>query len=318
MLKKMIIGTCLLVFGFNPLKAEPLLEVPSKFFVKQHWFSLTNTFDIETNDRKFGTVHRKLLSLTPQYLFFDVNNELHAKAKMRFFRLGATFDIFDMNDQPMGKVDEQIFTFFPTFDFYRADGYLAAEAKLNFWGTKYTVKDPQTQEVIAYLWRSFFRLKDDWSVDIVNPSHFFEKQIDPRMFILVMVFQTDRDYWSQFRYSTSNSRTAFKDVERDDSHEFLAINQALNHYKTILEAQRDQFSSDDLNESETESLEVIIEKRLNDAEICVERSTESLQLAKAKSVERGIFLLMPLLHSDELTFGQKSALYHLMLQKLTD
>ena len=94
MLKKILTGALLLLSSFSALKAQTISEVPSQFFVKQHWISLTNTFDVESKDRKFGTIHRKLFSWTPQYLFYDLNEQIQAKAKMRFFSFGATFDIF--------------------------------------------------------------------------------------------------------------------------------------------------------------------------------------------------------------------------------
>lgn len=317
MLKKYIFHSLIILAGIaSSLQAH--VEIPSQFFVKQHWISLTNTFDIETNDRKFGTIHRKLLSWTPQYQFFDVYDQLQATAKMRFFSFGATFDIFDLYERPLGRVDERILTFFSTFDLYRSDGYHAAKAKLNFWGTKYTVSDPHTGATIATLGRSFFRLKDDWTVNIVNPSLFFEKQIDPRMFILVMAFQTDRDYWKSQREREERARLySFKQLSKVTP-DTLIIHQKLEDQRSLLETYREDYQGVEPSDEEVENLEMLAEKILEEAEPNETHLEEpiSVELAQVQALERGISTLLPLFESEELTRGEKSALFMLMDQRL--
>ena len=314
---KNIFHTLIILVGIaSPLKAH--VEIPSQFFVKQHWISLTNTFDIETHDRKFGTIHRKLLSWTPQYQFFDVYDQLQATAKMRFFSFGATFDIFDLYERPLGRVDERILTFFSTFDLYRSDGYHAAKAKLNFWGTKYTVSDPYTGATIATLGRSFFRLKDDWTVNIVNPSLFFEKQIDPRMFILVMAFQTDRDYWKSQREREERARLYSVKQLSKVAPDALMINQKLEDQRSLLETYRESYQGLEPSEEEVENLEMLVEKMLEEAEPHETHVEEpiSAEFAQVEALERGISTLLPLFESEELTRGEKSALFMLMDQRL--
>ena len=318
MFKKILAGILLLLSSLSLLKAQLILEMPTQFFVKQHWFSLTNTFDIETKGRKFGTVHRMLLSWTPQYLFYDVEERLHAKAKMRFFSWGATFDVWDVNEQPIGTVDERIFTFFPTFDLYRADGYHAAKAKLNFWGTKYTVRDPLTNEVIAYLWRNFFRLKDNWTVDIVNPVLFEEKQIDLRMFILVMAFQTDRDYWSNYRNYWERGNNSATFIQTHDSDALRIAEKNLEQSRMILESHREQLSAFEPTDQDMEFVEKLVERHLNENEWAINPSEKfpSEEMAQAQVLEQGISLLLPLLESDDLSPSQKSALLLLIDHRL--
>lgn len=302
MLKKILISTLLILSSLSSqeFKTPIILDIPEHFFVKQHWFSLTNTFDVETKERRFGTIHRKLFSLTPQYLFYDINEQLQAKAKMRFFSLGATFDIFDANEQAIGQVDERILTFFTTFDLYRADGYRTAKAKLNFWGTKYTVRDPQTDEIIAYLWRKFFRLKDDWTVEIVNPVLFSEKKIDPRLFILVMAFQTDRDYWASLRHHETSHSSGINAIRANHTHETqLAGNKSLEHYRSTLDVYREQFNDIEPTETDIENLEKIVGKFLDE---------------QVNEVDVVLSQLIPLLDSEELSHGEKSALFFLMDQ----
>ncbi len=311
MFKKCILSALFLLTSFSSLKAQSV-EIPQQFFVKQHWFSLTNTFDVETQDRKFGTVHRKLFSWNPHYIFYDINEQIQAKAKMRFFSLGATFDIYDAYEQPIGKVEERFFAFFPTFDLYRADGHHVAKARLNFWQTRYTVKDPATDQIIAFLSRGFFRLKDNWTVDIVNPTLFLERQIDPRFFILVMAFQTDRDYWASYRYSVNGGPHI---ALESSSKELINLENKLEPYRITLESHRAQLQGIEPSDAEIESLENIVEKRLNEYELTFNPS-EQEAISRAEVVAKGISQLLPLLHSEELSLGQKSALFLLLEQEL--
>lgn len=203
MLKKKLIILLFLFVAFNKLTIQAE-EIPSKFFIRQHWISLTHTFDILSKDLPMGTVHRKHIKEgASHYLFYDAHNKLQAKAYMSFFDWGASLDIYDGDEQLLGKVEEKIVHFFPIFDLYRADGYHAASAKINLCGTKYTVIDPATHQVFAYLWRHFFSLKDDWTVEILDPTLFREQAIDYRLLILMLTFQIDHYHWQNMNPNSS-------------------------------------------------------------------------------------------------------------------
>lgn len=171
------------------------LEVPDRFFVQQRYLSWTTTFDIDTDQLKLGTVSRRLLSLMVQYDFYDYKELLQATATQRFFSLGVIFDLTDATNHPIGSVQEKIFTFFPSFEIHSPSGEILAVATMNLWGTSFSIVDPVTSQEMATLYRSFFRLKDDWTVDIINRELFSKKGIDPRLFITVMAFQTDAEMW---------------------------------------------------------------------------------------------------------------------------
>jgi uncharacterized protein YxjI len=173
-----------------------MVEMPKQFFVKERWVSSTITFDIETAQFKLGVVHRRFLGLTTQYDFYDSKEQLQATAKARFWALGAIFDVMDAEGKRLGYVQERLLALFPAFEILSTEGEILAVANLNFWKTRYTVKDPVTFQEMAQLSRSFFRLKDNWSVTVIDPKFFQRTQIDPHFFILVMVFQSDQDYWS--------------------------------------------------------------------------------------------------------------------------
>lgn len=305
--KFVLLFASVIACNFTPASAEENYNgLPLQFFVKQHWFSWTNTFDIESKDSKYGVVHRKLFSWTPEYHFYDLHEQVQAKAKMSFFSFGAVFDITDGFDYPLGKVEERIFTFFPTFDIYRPDGYHVAKASLNFWGTTYTVMDPQTDEVIAILWRNFFRLKDNWTIDIVKPEIIFQNNLDPRMFVLVMAFQSDRDYWKRLKDDMDNTLRS--------PHANIALNDALEHHQLVLEGYRESLSEVTPTQKEISALEVIVKNSL--AALIFDENNISTKDARIEILDKSLTVLMPLFESNELSLGQKKALFLVIKNEL--
>lgn len=171
-------------------------EIPDEMYIKEHWISLTTSYDIETKTRKLGTLYRKFLSLLLTYEFFDPFDNKLAYARSKFFSLTAHFDVYDNYENFIGSADEKLFAFFPTFDIYGQDGYTKlAKASMNFWGTTFTIYDPVTDKEMATLYRPFFRLKNDWTFNITNRALFNQKEIDSRVLMTVIAFQGDREYW---------------------------------------------------------------------------------------------------------------------------
>jgi uncharacterized protein YxjI len=293
--------------------AQLTLEVPQKFYVKQRWFSLTNTFDIETDQFKLGTVDRKFFSLSPvQYNFYDNAQQLQAKAKMRWLSWGATFDVTDSLDAPIGCVDEKIFTFFPTFEMISPVGEILAQAKMNFWGTKYTLSDPVTKLEMATLSRSFFRLKDNWTVNLTNPALFLQKQIDLRLFILVMAFQTDRDLWSRkskyvlLEELTQGDNTLVYTMDEPTNMLLQPSDGILDVFHAELKAYRTIVGAVAPSGEDFAHVEQLAEARLLEAETAHQPISEQVRIA------RGYGVLRPLLDGDALTSGEKSALLKLL------
>lgn len=174
-------------------QASLLNELPEEFYVIPHWLSFDS--DIKTSEGTIGTVHRRFWTLTTEYNLYDIEGHLDSTARQRFFSLGAIFDVTNSQGYSIGTVEESLFSFFPTFRILSPDRDILATATLNFWGTTYTVTRPGSNETIATLYRSFFRLKDDWTVTILERSAFSYDKIDPSLFIIVAAFQTDIDYW---------------------------------------------------------------------------------------------------------------------------
>ncbi len=194
LISKRIVGFFLFLLSCSVQAAN--IEVPEQFFINERVFSWTTSFDIETSRWKIGTVHRRFFSLHTQYDFYDFEEQFQATAQDRFWAFGVIFDVTDKEGKLLGSVQERLLTFFPTFEIVSPSGEILAVAEMNLLGTTYSIKETNTSQEVATLSRSFFRLKDNWSVTIVNAELFKKARIDPRLFITLMAFQTDRDYWS--------------------------------------------------------------------------------------------------------------------------
>lgn len=134
---------------------------------------------------------------------------------MRWLSLVAVFDVSDSKGQPLGRVEEKPTLIIPVFRIFSPANVILAEATLTSFGTTYNIVDPLSNKTIATLHRDFFRLKDDWTVKIVNRELFIQKNIDPRLFILITAFQTDREAWK--KQINSSSRSSADQVFQTDT-----------------------------------------------------------------------------------------------------
>lgn len=313
MLKNILFQVSLFCFGASFLSAQLPDPLPDQFKVTQRWLSWASDFDIETDEYKLGYVHRKLFSWTMQYDFYDIYDQPEASAKARWFSWGATFDVVDNCEASLGTIEEKIFTFFPTFEIFSPVGRKLAVAKLNFWGTRYLLKDAATDQVLATLSRPFFRWKDDWVVTIQDQAVFRHKQIDPRLFILVAAFQSDREAWERQRRAINQwndcqyclpikkelpaMEAASNDDFLDKFHVFLVQLRAYRGVLTTVEPSEEDFEQVDLMTT--------LRLQSSDALLLAEKTSQTKKIV-------GLQILLPLLDSDELTAGQKNALYLLM------
>lgn len=175
-------------------------QVPDEMYIKEHWFSMTTSYDVETKTQRLGTLYRRFFSLLLTYDFYDPFENKIAYARSKFFSFTAHFDVYSNTEEFLGAADERLFAFFPTFDIYARDGYTKlATASMNFWGTTFTIYDPITNREMAYMSRPFFRLKNDWTFHVSDRALFEHKNIDPRVLLTVIAFQGDREYWEQER-----------------------------------------------------------------------------------------------------------------------
>lgn len=310
MIQKLASYIVLFVSTLCSLSANPLFEngqLPQEFTVKERFLSLTTTFDIETKEYKLGTVHRKLLSLTHQYDFYNVHDELQANAKQRFWSFGAIFDVVDAKNSPIGMIEERIFTFFPTFTILSPGGAILAQAKMNFWGTKYIVNSPLYNEPIAILSRPFLRCKDDWKVSILTPQAFQANKIDPRLFIIVMTFQTDMDHWRRVQQQLrERSMHAGKDPQMDNF-----INHRIASLEQKLKAHRKDFADVKVHKKDFARVEKRTAPYLLNT-----WSDDNGQKVTSKQFSKNFRAMLKLFKDDSLTSAQKKALYQMLKSRL--
>lgn len=267
--------------------------LPPQFDLIQKWLSLTLSFDIEADGEKIGVVHRRLLSLRTEYDLYNVENELQATAKIRWLSLLTTFDVTDPADQPLGRVEQNLTLFFPTFEIFSADNRLLAVAEMNFWGTKYIIKEPVTNLPMACLSRPFIRLKDTWKVEITNPLLFLQKNINPMLFVTVMALQTDRDSWK------SESPLAETPISCSCTQLPLAPPyDELEDLRATIEEYRLEYQ-DVAQESDFERVALLLDPFLQEERELAELLEE----------------LLTFIESDQLTPAEKSALLTLLEQK---
>mgnify|MGYP000709283645 CR=1 FL=1 len=211
-----ILGVVLSLFismGANFAIADEVPNrIPDDLYITEHWVSLTTSYNIETKTQKLGTLYRRFFSLLLTYDFYDPFDNKIAFARSKFFSFTAHFDVFDNNENYLGAADERLFAFFPTFDIYDRDGYTKlATASMNFWGTTFYIYDPITNKEMAYMSRSFFRLKNDWTFHVSDRALFDQKGIDPRVMMTVIAFQGDREYWE-----SQNKKNYLKKINHDN------------------------------------------------------------------------------------------------------
>lgn len=154
---------------------------------------------MSTDERKLGTLYRRVLSLNTKYDFYDIKNKLIATADSHFLSFGAHLDIYDENQTLLGTVEEKIFTWFPSFEIFSPDGVRLAKATMNFWGTTFTLQDPRSNRVLAEMSRDFLRLRNYWTIDIKDLDSVKERHIDARLLLTVLAVQGDIEYLEQYR-----------------------------------------------------------------------------------------------------------------------
>lgn len=184
------------VFLISPVLA---FDLDNKMYLAEHYVSYTSSFDVSTDDRKLGTLYRRVLSLNTKYDFYDIKNKLLATAESHFFSFGAHLDIFDDNKVLLGTVEEKIFTWFPSFEIFSPDGVRLANATMNFWGTTFTLYDGRSTRVLAEMSRDFFRLRNYWTINIKDLDRLKERHIDSRLLLTVLAVQGDIEYLEQYR-----------------------------------------------------------------------------------------------------------------------
>lgn len=193
-------------------------RLPEEFTVVERFLSLTTTFDINSEYEKLGLARKRIFSLTSAFDLEDANEKPLAHAKTRLFAWGTVADVMDPEGNRIGWIEEELFRLIPWAEFrvFDSENKILAIAKMNFWGTKFILAPPdRPEEIYATVSRPFIRFfRDYWTVQIHKMEIFEEKVIDPRMLMMIAVFQTDRDNLDRIRKEIQDQlRLEFDDYE---------------------------------------------------------------------------------------------------------
>lgn len=191
-----------LIIACAALSAD-ITRLPNEFSVVERFLSLTSTFDISTELEPFAVARKRFFSLTTTFDLEDNHQRLLASARSRFFSWGTIADVADPAGNKIGWIEEELFRILPWSEYkvFNQENRLVAIAKMNFWGTEFELYHPDhTSEVYATISRPFFRCcRDYWTVKIKNYDIFEQKIIDPRLLVILAIYQTDKDARDRYR-----------------------------------------------------------------------------------------------------------------------
>ena len=179
-----------------------LARLPEEFTVVERLLSLTTTFDVETEVEPFALARKRFFSFTTTFDLEDSRERPIATASSRFFAWGTVADVVDPDGHPIGWIEEELFRILPWAEYrvFNAYNQIIAVAKMNFWGTYFELTPPNDPtKVYATISRPFFRFfRDTWTVQINDYPVFEEGRIDPRLLVILAIYQTDKDNRDRF------------------------------------------------------------------------------------------------------------------------
>ena len=181
-------------------KISPL---PNEFFVIERFLSFSSAFDITTELEPFAVARKELFSFTSSFELVDRNECLLASSSSRFFSWGMIADVMDPEGRDIGRIEEEVFRIFPWCEYkvFNETNQLVAIARMDFLGTEFEIFPPSNEkEVYATISRPLFRFfRDYWTVKINDLKVFEENLIDPRILIILAIYQSDKDNRDHYR-----------------------------------------------------------------------------------------------------------------------
>ncbi|MDE3046125.1 MAG: hypothetical protein KGJ02_05730 [Verrucomicrobiota bacterium] len=180
-----------------------ITRLPEEFFVTERLFSPLSTFDISTDLEPLAVVSKRFFSFTPSFDLEDVNNGPLASASAHFFTWGTIADVKDPKGQKIGCIEEEIWRIFPWAEYrvLNALGEVVSVAKMDLLGTEFSLFHPDFPDhIYATISRPIIHwLRDSWTVRIFNKEAFEQTGMDPRLLMMLAVYQTDKDNRDRWR-----------------------------------------------------------------------------------------------------------------------
>ena len=185
----------------------PVIALPSEFTLRENFLSLSTTMSVENSKGKtLGKVKLEFLSLRTIFNYTNNLGQLVAQAEKEVFSWGNNITIYDCNHLKIGAIKEDvinnIFSLSKTYTIQNSAGVAIAKSIKPFHlGDTHIVIGSNGHEV-ARLARPRLRLKDNWRINILNPS-----VIDSRVLVMIGSYKTYSD-----RKINSNNRKSHQGI----------------------------------------------------------------------------------------------------------
>lgn len=307
-----------LVLCVNTGNAATTIQVPNQFVVSQHWISLATYFDINANKQSIAALYRKIVKSRLLYDLLDANGDNLAETQAKFDTANANFYIYDTNEIFLGSAEEPLYVFFPTFTVYgKSRTNKLAVAKMNFWGTTFTLLDSTSDKEFAVMTRPLFRDTNDWNVKITNKTLFDRLGINPKVFLTVVALQGDREYWRRGN-STSQQNALIPCEQISTTNEtILPSDISPNQFNALLE-QINLIGAQQSLILATTPDPVAVESLANELEAnyLSTLSPNDLQLTNMERFTGFTNYLLKLLASDRVPVSRKQLIWYLLKLRL--
>ncbi len=174
-----------------------ITRLPEEFTVTERFLSLPATFDIETDLEPFAVATKKIFSAATSFDLKDLEGRLLATSESRLLSWITIAHVADPDGQKIGLLEEEYFKIIPWAEYriFDADDTLKAVAKMNLWGTVFKIYHPDDPtHLYATISRPLIRIyRDCWKVKILDYTIFEQRIIDPRLLVMLAVYQTNSD-----------------------------------------------------------------------------------------------------------------------------
>lgn len=270
-----------------------------------NWLTIDTEFELKSSGQNIGKITRKMIQCDVEYKFFDADNQLEATALLdrRCCQFGM-FNVHNAADQFLGRVKTKCYIFRPWYEILSKNKEVVAVCQSNFLGTKFTIKDSQTQQVIAELKRPFpwNALARRWSCHIIDADLLAKKQISMPLIYLAAVYTSDS---AKITCLTAGFRSLGRALGPIDSNEnaFEPFKPYLAKYKKL-----------SLNEVDFEKAAAAFEKKISKASKAKKKNKKKDD--DSTEIEKVTTVAAQMLEENELTPKQKYALVKLLEEKL--
>jgi len=148
-----------------------------KLYIKQRFFTLTDSFDVYGEDGQARyTVKNRLLSLLHHLTVYDQYDNIVGNVDQRFTFLLPNFDIY-LQGKPVGNVSKEFSFLCPKYSISYQNWYCEGD----YLGYNYEVRDGF--RTVASIHKKFFAMTDTYEVEIFDDKN--------EMMVLMLVLAID-------------------------------------------------------------------------------------------------------------------------------